>query len=119
MKPILFLSFFLCFSASYAQQKFTISGIINDLKTNETLFGVSVYVEETKTGGLSNEYGFYSITLPEGEYILRVSYLGFEAQERKISLTSNQKINFSLAESDNQLEEVTIKSEKNYSEIKK
>jgi hypothetical protein len=119
MKPILFLSFFLCFSASYAQQKFTISGIINDLKTNETLFGVSVYVEETKTGGLSNEYGFYSITLPEGEYILRVSYLGFEAQERKISLTSNQKINFSLAESDNQLEEVTIKSKKNYSEIKK
>lgn len=103
----------------FSQQKYTISGTISDAKTNETFFGVSVYVLETKTGGLTNEYGFYSLTLPEGEYTLQVSYLGFNTELKKVSLTSNQRINFSLNESSNELEEVVISSEKKFTDVRK
>lgn len=118
MRFILIIGLFFI-NLTIAQQRYTISGTITDAKTNETFFGVSVYVLETKTGGLTNEYGFYSLTLPEGEYTLRVSYLGFSSEERKINLTSNQKINFALNEASNQLEEVEIKSEKNFTDVRK
>lgn len=104
---------------AFAQQRYTISGEISDTKTNETLMGVNVFVKETKTGAMSNEYGFYSITLPEGEYTLMVSYIGFENVERKINLTSNQRINFALKEGDNQLQEVVVRSERNFTDVKK
>jgi hypothetical protein len=119
MRSFFYLIIIFIFQFSLAQQRYTISGTITEDKTNETFFGVSVYVVETKTGGLTNEYGFYSLTLPEGEYTLRVSYLGFNTEERKVVLNNNQKINFSLIEASNQLEEVIIKSEKNFTDVKK
>src|SRR5688572_23676488 len=71
----LFLFLFTYFSSA-AQEKFTVSGTISDKESNETLIGVNLFIRELKTGITTNEYGFYSISLPAGDYTLEVSYVG-------------------------------------------
>jgi hypothetical protein len=101
------------------KQKFTISGTISDANSNETLIGVNVAIPELKIGTTTNEYGFFSITLPKGDYEISISYVGFENFSEKISLTKNTKKNYSLGESGQQLKEVVISSEKNTANIRK
>ncbi len=92
-----------------SKQKFTISGTITDAKSNETLIGVNVSIPELKTGLTTNEYGFYSITLPKGEYTILVSYVGFQSQNLLISLNENIKKNFELSDKNGEeLQEVIV-----------
>ena len=116
----LIVAFLLFFATNvlFAQEKFTISGTISDTKNNETLIGVNVIVKGTSVFAITNEYGFYSITLPQGEYEIGVSYVSYETIDEKISLTQNIKKNFGLTESDEVLEEVII-TEKNTTNTKK
>jgi hypothetical protein len=90
------------------KQKFTLSGTLSDSKTNETLIGVNIYIPESKTGIMTNEYGFYSITLPKGSYNIQISYLGYETVTETIALTKDIKKNVSLIETGEQLDEVII-----------
>ena len=95
-----------------AQEKYTISGTIREAKSNETLIGVTIAIQDLRTGTTTNEYGFYSITLPRGEYNLIVSYLGFQDISRTVSLTGDVKIDFNLNEAAEQLEEVVVTARK-------
>jgi outer membrane receptor protein involved in Fe transport len=92
----------------FSQERFTLSGTITELASNETLIGVTVAVPTLSTGGITNEYGFYSITLPKGSYELQISALGYLDIIRTIDLTHDQKINFQLLEIAEQLEEVVV-----------
>ncbi|WP_281540404.1 TonB-dependent receptor [Maribacter aestuarii] len=104
--PLLFL---LCFSVfSQAQQKYTISGTVTETASNETLIGVTLVFPELNTGVTTNEYGFYSITLPEGEYQIVVTYLGFKDVSKTVVLNQNIKIDFQLDEEAEELEEVVV-----------
>ena len=87
MKPILILFTFLTTILS-AQEGFTISGTITDVLNGETIFGASIYFKDTAIGVTSNEYGFYSLTASEGNYILVVSYLGYADFSKEISLNT-------------------------------
>ena len=100
--------FLLVFNSSFSQEKFTLSGTITDSKSNETLIGVNVFFPELKKGTTTNEYGFYSITLPKGNYKIQVSYLGFQTVEETISLDKNIKNNFILTSNEEQLQEVIV-----------
>lgn len=103
------LLFFLSISfLGFSQQKYTLSGTISEASSNETLIGVTIAVPELRTGVTTNEYGFYSLTLPQGEYQIQVSYLGFQNVVRTITLDADQKINFQLVEEAQQLEEVIV-----------
>lgn len=95
-------------SDSWGQQKYTLSGSISEGNSNETLIGVTVAFPELKTGVTTNEYGFYSITLPEGTYIVLVSYLGFKEVEELITLSKDRRIDFKLEEQAELLEEVIV-----------
>ncbi len=110
MKKSLFclILFFFCFNRIDAQEKFTISGTVSDIKSNETLIGVNIIFPETQSGTTTNEYGFYSITLPKGEYQVVVSYLGFNTLSETINLSQNTTKNFSLTETLENLDEVVI-----------
>lgn len=92
----------------FAQDKFTLSGKIVESASNETLISVNIIVPELNTGAVTNEYGFYSITLPKGTYKIVVSYLGFSDITETITLDSNITKNFSLEESFENLDEVII-----------
>lgn len=108
----------LCVSLQ-AQKKFTISGVVADEKNKETLIGVSLFVQETKTGLVTNEYGFYSITLPEGDYTLQINYMGYQTVTEKIKLNQDLKKNFYLTVSSQQLDEVVIVDNKKRVDIRK
>jgi hypothetical protein len=105
---LLVLFLFSCSFLSFAQQKYTLSGIISEASSNETLIGVTIAVPELQTGVVTNEYGFYSLTLPEGEYQIIVNYLGFKDIIQTISFNKNERVNFQLEESAEQLDEVIV-----------
>ncbi len=91
-----------------AQDKFTLSGKITDQHSNETLIGVNIIFPELQTGTITNEYGFYSITLNKGSYNFQISYLGFNSISENIIIDKNQTLNFKLTESTETLEEIVI-----------
>lgn len=104
--------FFISFtSVVSAQEKATISGYVKDATNGETLIGATVYVKELKTGTTSNEYGFYSISIPPGSYEFEFSYIGFEAQIEKVNLMGNVKLDVELGEGAEELIEVVVSSE--------
>lgn len=72
----------------------TISGYIYDASSMETLIGAGVYDYNSQKGTLSNNYGFYSFSLPQGSEVnLRVSYVGYQSRESNIVLTKDTIIN--------------------------
>ena len=105
-----FLFLFLFSIAVFSQDKYTISGTVYDKSNNETLIGVSLYFPKLNAGITTNEYGFYSFTLPEGTYKVEVGYLGYSSITETIIL--NQKItkNFKLVEETESLDEIVIES---------
>lgn len=115
---LLLCLFFCCFSVT-AQEKFTLSGTISDSNSNETLIGVNLFIPELKTGITTNEYGFYSITIPKGSYTIRISYMGYNSLEEKILLEKNTKTNFKLFTSENTLKEVIVTDTKTKTDIRK
>lgn len=81
----------------FTQTKHSISGSITDSENGETMIGATISIKELSgVGTASNEYGFYSITLAEGNYTLQVKFIGYEMIEQSILLKQNQNINFLL-----------------------
>ena len=78
-EAFLFFLFFLLFAAAFSQEKVTLSGIVKDQKSNETLIGVTISFQNSTISrtSLTNEYGFYSITLPKGEYKISINSLSY------------------------------------------
>ncbi len=91
-----------------AQEKFTLSGKITELNSNETLIGVNIIFPELQSGTITNEYGFYSITLNKGSYNFQISYLGFNSISETVIIDKNQTLNFKLTESTESLDEIVI-----------
>ncbi|MEP7195825.1 MAG: TonB-dependent receptor [Saprospiraceae bacterium] len=109
ISTLLLLTIFLnCVSA---QKTYTINGYITEKGSGESLIGANVYVQSnTALSTSSNNYGFYSMTIPEGEYDLVFSYTGYNNEVRHIKLDHDLSLNLNL-NSGILLEEVVINSE--------
>jgi outer membrane cobalamin receptor len=105
--------------AAWSQEKFTLSGTITIKTSTETIIGASIFIPEVKVATVTNAYGFYSITLPKGEYTIVVSCVGFESIEEHIVLTESIRKNFSMLEKSKTLDEVVIKHHSSASDIRK
>ena len=116
--PLLIL-LFLIGSWAKAQDKVTISGTIVNSQSNETLIGVNIFIPELQSGTTTNEYGFFSLSVPKGDYTLQISYMGFHTSEEKISLQQNLRKNISLESTTQNLDEIVITERKNIANIKK
>lgn len=113
MKNFFFALFLLVSQWTFAQQKYTISGTIKDKKSGELLIGTVVRIAEIKNAGAaSNEYGFYSITVPEGDYTMIVSMLGYQSVTEKIALHQNIKKDIFMGDTAKSMEEVVITDER-------
>ncbi len=95
-----------------AQSKHTVSGYVKDAKNGEGLIGVSVYVREAATGVTTNTYGFYSITLPAGDYQVAYSYIGYTKVVKNVNLASDQTVSIEMGDESENLNEVTISTKK-------
>ena len=92
----------------FAQQRFTLSGYLRDETSGEVLIYATIYPETLKTGVSTNEYGFFSITLPEGKYNLVFSYIGYQTIKKEIVLDKNLHENFSLSPRETKIDEIII-----------
>jgi hypothetical protein len=92
--------------------KYTISGYIKDKENGETLIGANIYQADTKTGATTNIYGFYSITLPEGNYKIAYSYIGYQEYMAEVKLNSDITLDVELGALANVNSEVVISDKK-------
>ena len=69
-----------------AQNRVTLSGEVSDSFSKETLLGVNILIPELNTGTVTNNYGFYSISVPPGDYTVSVQYLGYQTLQVPLSL---------------------------------
>ena len=112
IKNLRFRCFIFCcffsFQAFLVAQEATISGVVSEASSNETLIGVTIAVPSLGRGVITNEYGFYSLSLPLGTYEIQLSYLGFETFSRQITLSENLRLDVQLEEIAAALEEVIL-----------
>lgn len=94
-------------------EKFTISGQIQDHTNGEDIpFATVTLLSQPGVGTTSNVYGFYSLSLDPGEYVLSFQYLGYQTIEKTINLSDNVKIDVELTEGSQALEEVVVRAQK-------
>lgn len=108
MRPLLLFITILFSAPLLAQENFTVSGTVKLKSTGETVIGATI--RSGKTGTVSNEYGFYSLTLPKGKNTLEVSSIGQEAKKVDVNLEKNIILNVSLEDASQNMGEVTIKA---------
>ncbi len=109
MLKFLLLIFLIEFS--YAQN-FTVSGKITDKSNGESMSGAAIFVKEINKAFAANNYGFYSITLPSGNYSLLYHFTGYTTITKNISLSKDMQINLQLQQEEIQMEEVVVKGQK-------
>jgi hypothetical protein len=110
---LVFIFFFLFLSLhTFSQKKYTISGYVRDSLSRETLIGATIQTENSNKGINTNAYGYFSITLPEGEYKMIVSFVGYFPLEQTIHVKSDQQVNFSLLSKSSLSQEIVISSRK-------
>ena len=90
-----------------AAQHYTVSGYITDAAAEETMIGATLYDRTSGNGTVTNTYGFYSLTLPQGAVSLSASYVGYATQQHSFTLHGDTVINIAL-HPHSALDEVTI-----------
>ncbi|HLO81657.1 MAG TPA: TonB-dependent receptor [Chitinophagaceae bacterium] len=108
----------LCCCYGMAQQRYTISGYVRDSLSSESLIGASVTVQGQGRGVNTNQYGFYSITLPAGNYTLITSFVGYLASEKTIELNGNLEIDMAIIARSSLSQEIVISSRKRDGNVK-
>ena len=110
MKNIFIL--LLCLSSSlFAQNKYTVSGFVKELSSSEELIGANIVCEQLRIGATTNSYGFYSITLPEGTYSFRYSFIGFQDKVIEVALNKSQRLDVGMVPYAQELSEIILEDE--------
>ena len=95
----------------FAQEKYTISGHVVDASTGEELIGATIFINELSSGGATNVYGFYSLTIPPGKYNIKYSYIGFKPTIISLNLIEDKVLNIEMEVLESTLDEVEIKGQ--------
>jgi hypothetical protein len=112
MKFFLFVfTFFALFTAN-AQSKSTLSGYVTDSKNGEALIGVKVYIPSTNQGAVTNNYGFYSLTVNSGKYTIEFRSGLYPSESRDIDLTNDVRLDIELGTNVKDLKEIVINAKK-------
>lgn len=103
------------FAASYVvAQNITLSGYIKDEHSKESLAGASVFSTNYKIGASTNEYGFFSITIPKADTLgLVVSYIGYKPQAKKLFIKNSLRLDILLEPNAAELSEVVVSANRN------
>ena len=97
----------ICSLSASAQEKFTISGYIEDGASGEKLIAANIFDLKSLNGNTTNTYGFYSLTLPKDSVHLAFSYIGYQTQEMRLFLDKDMTINIKLKD-ELELSEITV-----------
>lgn len=89
-------------------QTYTLSGYVTDAKSGESIFGAKVVIPSIKKGALTNNYGFYSLTVPSGKYVVEFRLSGVQTKKKEITLNSDVRYDMELGESIQDIDEIKV-----------
>jgi hypothetical protein len=89
-------------------QTYTLSGYVTDAKSGESIFGAKVFIPSIKKGALTNNYGFYSLTVPSGKYVVEFRLSGAQTKKKEITLNSDLRYDMELGESIQDIDEIKV-----------
>lgn len=95
-------------AAKKEKKRYTINGFVKDRENGEAMIAAVVYVKEQQKGTITNTYGYYSLTLPEGRYTLQFSYLGYAVVTKAVYLSSSRLLTVELYPEQAMIEEVVV-----------
>lgn len=104
---ILFIFALGCF-ISNAQDNFTLSGYITNARDGETVIGAKVYIPSIQKGAITNNYGFYSLTVPEGVYSVEFRMSGQETEIKELNINKDLRYDFEMGADYQDVEEVVV-----------
>ena len=114
---------FWCINPAVAQNKpaathFTLNGYVRDSLTGESIIGATISINGQSKGVASNQYGFYSITLDEGNYTLNISHVSYLGKTVLVNLQTNQSLNFDIVSKSTALTDVVVYSKRRDGNVK-
>ena len=120
---VVLLSLLCCLSAQppavgNSTTRYTLNGYVKDSLSGESIIGATITVNGQSKGVASNQYGFYSLTLEEGEYIITASHVSYQVKPVTITLTQNQSFNFDLLSRSASNTEVVVYSRRRDANVK-
>jgi len=90
----------------------TVAGNIREATTGEPVIGAAVFVEKPLIGVATDQFGYYSISLPKGRHELRIKSVGMKATQRQLMVYGDGKLEIELEEDVIPLKEVVVQSER-------
>ncbi|QDA59534.1 TonB-dependent receptor [Hymenobacter jejuensis] len=90
----------------------TLVGHVRELKSGEAVIGASVYIESPSIGTATDQFGYYSLTLPVGRHELKIRGVGIKNTRRQVVLRTDGKLDVEVEEDITTLKEVVIEAEK-------
>lgn len=115
----LFFSILAFISFAAYGQTYTLSGYVTDPSNGESLIGVNILAAGTNKGVVTNNYGFYSLSLPKGFYQIVVSYIGYQQLDTTLNLNSNISLNVPLQEKTQKLNDVVVTANSDREKVRK
>ena len=101
------LTLFTLFSVS-AQETSTLSGYVTDGRDGETMIGAKVYISSIRKGAITNNYGFYSLTVPVGTYTVEFRMAGLDTETKEIDLSKDVRLDMEMGTRLQNIEEVVV-----------
>ncbi|MEL6654080.1 MAG: carboxypeptidase-like regulatory domain-containing protein [Bacteroidota bacterium] len=90
-RPLFFILLVLLGLGVSQAQNITLSGYVYDEETGESLIGATIYIPSIKAGTYSNSYGFYSLSVPPGEYEVQYRFVGYASRNDTVQLEASLK----------------------------
>lgn len=113
LRTIFLILFFLSLFSINAQEKYVLDGYVKDELTGEDLIGATIFVEGlSNTGTTTNTYGYYSISIPKGNYKIRFQFVGYQTQIIPVNLIVNRKLDVELLEKSIELGNIVVTGER-------
>lgn len=108
IRYLLFFKFLFAISVAFGQEKVTLNGYIKDESNGEELLGVTIYIPSLKAGTITNDYGFYALTVPPGTYDVQFSYIGYKQVNQTVRLQMDTAVNIGMQTDAQLIEEIVI-----------
>jgi len=110
MRKILYL-FVLISTGVMAQNQLTISGFVKEKSSSEELIGANILCEELRVGVTTNSYGYYSMSLPAGDYKIRYSFIGYQDKVIDLNLTKSKRLDIEMEPYAQELSEIVLEAD--------
>ncbi len=94
--------------ASRQPERVTLTGVVRDASDGEGIPSAVVYVDKLKSGAMTNSVGFYSISLPPGQYRIEYRMIGMKSSSRNVLIYSDGSLDVNMTQSPSQLNEVIV-----------